>query len=99
MLIHTCHAMPNAALYRGLEKSRSERHGSGMARARQGRSMTLVNQTRLHCVNQMGETQSKPLVHGAERERHGRGMGAAWARHGHGMACVSQTRSHFVNQT
>jgi hypothetical protein len=30
MLIHTCHA----ALCRGLEKSLSERHGRGMARAR-----------------------------------------------------------------
>jgi hypothetical protein len=32
MLSHTCHA----ALYRGLEKSLSERHGRGMARARHG---------------------------------------------------------------
>jgi hypothetical protein len=32
MLIHTCHA--NDALCRGLEKSLSERHGRGMARAR-----------------------------------------------------------------
>jgi hypothetical protein len=39
MLIHTCHAMPchtHAALSRGLEKSLSERHGRGMARARHG---------------------------------------------------------------
>jgi hypothetical protein len=28
--------------------------------------MVCVNQTRPHCVNQMGKTQSKPLV-----ERHG----------------------------
>jgi hypothetical protein len=37
MLIHTCHAMPTprpCRLYRGLEKSLSERHGRGMARAR-----------------------------------------------------------------
>jgi hypothetical protein len=34
MLIHTCHA--HAALYRGLEKSISKRHGRGMARARHG---------------------------------------------------------------
>jgi hypothetical protein len=34
MLIHTCHA--HVALYRGLEKSLSERHGRGMARARHG---------------------------------------------------------------
>jgi hypothetical protein len=39
ILIHTCHTMPctccvHAALCRGLEKSLSERHGGGMARAR-----------------------------------------------------------------
>jgi hypothetical protein len=59
MLNHTCHA--HAALCRDLEKSLSERHGSGMARARRGRcmdaawtqhgrGMTCVNQTRLHCA-------------------------------------------------
>jgi hypothetical protein len=37
--------------------------------------MVCVNQTRPHCVNQMGKTQSKPLA-----ERHGRGT--AWERHG-----------------
>ena len=36
--------------------------------------MASVNQTRLHCVNQMGKTHSKPLA-----ARHGRGK--AWARH------------------
>ena len=36
--------------------------------------MTSVNQTRPHCVNQMGKTHSKPLV-----SRHGRGT--AWERH------------------
>jgi len=39
-----------------------------------GRGMASVNQTRAHCVNQMGKTHSKPLA-----ARHG--MGAAWARH------------------
>jgi hypothetical protein len=34
MLIHTCHA--HAALCRGCEKSFSERHRRGMARARHG---------------------------------------------------------------
>ena len=37
-----------------------------------GHGMASVNQTRPHCVNQMGKTQSKPLA----------------ARHGHGMLCV-----------
>jgi hypothetical protein len=36
--------------------------------------MAGVNQTRPHCVNQMGKIHSKPLA-----ARHGRGM--AWARH------------------
>ena len=40
--------------------------------------MENVNQTRPHCVNQMGKTHSKPLA-----ARHGRGT--AWAPHGHGM--------------
>jgi hypothetical protein len=66
-----CHA--HAALCRSLEKSLSERHGRGMA----GRGMAFVNQTRPHCVNQMGKTQSTLLV-----ARHGHGTGTAWARHG-----------------
>ena len=45
--------------------------------------MGSVNQTRPHCVNQMGETHSKPLA-----ARHGRGT--AWARHGNGMLCVNR---------
>ena len=36
--------------------------------------MASVNQTRPHCINQMGKTHSKPLA-----VRHGRGT--AWARH------------------
>ena len=42
-------------------------HGMGM-------DMASVNQTRPHCVNQMGKTRSKPLA-----ARHIRGM--AWVRH------------------
>jgi len=45
-----------------------------MVRAWHGHGMASVNQTRTHCVNQMGKTHSKPLT-----ARHGRGM--AWARH------------------
>jgi len=45
-----------------------------MVRAWHGRGMASVNQTRPHCVNQMGKTHSKPL-----EARHGRGT--AWARH------------------
>jgi len=36
--------------------------------------MASANQTRSHCVNQMGKTHSKPLAAG-----HGRGT--AWERH------------------
>jgi len=36
--------------------------------------MASVNQTRPHCVNQMGKTHSKPLA-----ARHGKRT--AWARH------------------
>jgi hypothetical protein len=39
-----------------------------------GRGMASVNQTRPHCVNQMGETHCEPLA-----ARHGRGT--AWAQH------------------
>jgi len=42
----------------------------GMGAARQ----VSVNQTRPHCVNQMGKTHSKLLA----------------ARHGHGMLCVNR---------
>jgi len=57
-------AVSTAVLCRGLEKN-------GMVRAWHGRSMASVNQTRPHCVNQMGKTHSKPLA----------------ARHGRGTAC------------
>jgi hypothetical protein len=54
-----------------------------MTWARHGHGMANVNQTRPHCVNQMGKTHSKPL--GARN-----GRGTAWARHGHGMLCVNE---------
>ena len=56
-----------AMLFCGLEKK-------GMFRAWHGRGVASVNQTRLHYVNRMGKTYSKPLA-----PRHGRG--SAWARH------------------
>jgi hypothetical protein len=46
---------------------------NGMVRAWQGRSMASVNQTRQHCVNQMGKTHFKTL--------------AAWQGNGMGVAC------------
>ena len=54
-----------------------------MVGARHGHGMASVNQTRPHCVNQMGNAHSKPLA-----ERYGRGT--AWAQHGNSMLCVNQ---------
>ena len=54
-----------------------------MVKAWHGHGVARVNQTRPHCVNQMGKTHSKPLA-----ARHGRG--SAWARHGNGMLCVNR---------
>ena len=45
-----------------------------MVGAWHGHGMASVNQTRPHCVNQMGKTHSKHLA-----ARHGRGT--AWERH------------------
>jgi len=45
-----------------------------MVRAWHGHGMASVNQTRPHCVNQMGKTHSKFLAARHGRERHGRGM-------------------------
>jgi hypothetical protein len=59
--------LSTAVLCRGLEKN-------GMVRAWHGRGIASVNQTRPHCVNQMGKTHSKPFA-----ARHGRGT--TWARH------------------
>jgi hypothetical protein len=54
-----------------------------MVRAWHGHGMASVNQTRPHCVNQMGKTHSKPFA-----ARHGRGI--AWAQHGHDMLFVNR---------
>jgi hypothetical protein len=73
-----CHAML-MPLCRDLEKLLSERHGRGMA---------CVDQTRPHCVNLTGKTQSKPSA-----ARHG--MGAAWERRGMcELALKSTTRTN-----
>ena len=48
--------------------------------------MASVNQTRPHCVNQMGKTHSKPLA-----ARHGRGT--AWERHAMCESALSGLRS------
>jgi len=60
-----------------------------MVTARHGHCMAGVNQTRPHCVNQMGKMYTKPLA-----ARHG--MGTEWSRHGHGMLCVNRPLEHSV---
>jgi len=45
--------------------------------------MASVNQTRPHCVNQMGKTHSKPLA--AQQ-----GGGMVWGPRGHGILCVNR---------
>jgi hypothetical protein len=81
MLIHTCHAhiapMPRCAAALRI------RFQNDMAMAWYGRGMACVNQTRPHCLDQMGKnTISKPL---AARQ----GKVTAWAPHGNGMVCVN----------
>jgi hypothetical protein len=48
-----------------------------------------VNQTRLHCVNQMGKTHSKPLA-----ARHGRET--AWERHAMCESALTKCSSYFA---
>ena len=74
--------LSTAVLCCGLEKN-------GKIRAWHGRGMASVNQTRPHCVNQMGKTHSKPLA-----PRHGRGM--AWVRH---VMCESAIKLQDGYQT
>jgi hypothetical protein len=62
MLIHTYHAVSMQRCTMALRG----RFQNGILVAWQRNGMACVNQTRQHCVNQMGKTQSKPLA-----ERHG----------------------------
>ena len=73
-ILHQHGRLSTAVLCCGLEKN-------GMVGAWHG--MASLNQTRPHCVNQMGKTHSKPWA-----TWHGRGT--AWPRHGHGMLCVNR---------
>ena len=68
-----------------LRRTAWSEHGMGMA---------SVNQTRPHCVNQMGKTRSKPLA-----ARHDRGT--AWARHAMCESAFSVTMSYvsFILQS
>jgi hypothetical protein len=75
MLIHTYHAFPMLYPYHHPAVILRSRFQKGIFVAWQGNGRVCVNQTRPHCVNQMGNTQSKPLA-----ERHGRET--AWDWHG-----------------
>ena len=48
--------------------------------------MASVNQTRPHCVNQMGKTHSKPLAVWHDR-------GTAWARHAMCESALNERQS------
>ena len=84
-----CPCRAHAVLCRGFDKSLSEPHGRSTAWALQVHGVASVDQTRPHCVNQMGKTKSKPLaaghVRGTAWARYGHGMGTVWAQYGHGM--------------
>jgi hypothetical protein len=86
-LIHTCHAAPMPCSNHAVLLKVTAQHGrlstamlccglekNGVVRAWHGLGIASVNQTRQHCINQMGKTHSKALA-----ARHGRGT--AWARH------------------
>jgi hypothetical protein len=60
-------------------------HGRGTAGETHGNGTACVDQTRPHCVNQMGNTQSKALV-----EWHGRGTARKWQGNGREMAGEQQ---------
>jgi hypothetical protein len=84
MLIYTYHAMPMPRCAVALRV----RFQNGMVVAWHGRGMACVNQTRPHCVNQMGKTQSKPLA-----AWHGRGT--AWERHGMCELALNERYRYF----
>ena len=79
-LICTCHAMLRPCRSsQGHSTARPSRDSCAVTLRRTAWSehgMGSAIQTRLHCVNQMGNTHSKPSA-----ARRGNGMGEAWERH------------------
>ena len=76
----------------GRIRTRAEPTGCAVALRRTAWSehgMASVNQTRPHCVNQMGKTHSKPLA-----ARHGRGT--AWAQHAMCESAFTATTCHLL---
>ena len=79
-LARPCSCRPHAMLW---PWPSYERHGQSVAWGQHEHGIASVNQTWLHCVNQMGKTHSKPLA-----AWHGRGT--TLTQHGHGMLCVNR---------
>jgi hypothetical protein len=77
MLMHTYHAVPMPRCSVALRG----RFQNGMVVAWQGNRMACVNQTRPHCVNQMGKTIWTLI-------------GTEWERHG--MCELALNRAHFL---
>jgi len=69
---------------------------NGMVGARHGHGTACVNQTRPHCINQMGTTQSKSLAarHGMCELASTRLLYAGWQRH-----CPVPLRYQYCQQT
>jgi hypothetical protein len=82
MLIHIDHAVPMPSPCRDPAVALRSRFQKNIFVAWQGNGMVCVNQTRPHCVNQMGKTKSKHLAErhsrGTAGEQEGNGMGTAW---------------------
>jgi hypothetical protein len=87
-LSRPCRCLERSLSERHIRGMAGERQGNGSGTAgkwqgngretageRQENDMVYMNQTRPHCVNQVGKTQSKALA-----QRHGRE--SAWERHG-----------------
>jgi hypothetical protein len=85
MQINTYHADPMPFSCREPAMALRGRFQNGIFVAWQGNGMVCVNQTRSHCVNQMGKTRSQPLA-----ERHG----MAWERHGMCESAFNRSRVH-----
>jgi hypothetical protein len=68
MLINTYHTGPMPFPCHDPAVALRGRFQNGIFVAWQGNGMVCVKQTRPHCVDRMGKTQSKPLA-----ERHGKG--------------------------
>ena len=107
-LIHTFHVIPMPCSDHAVLFKATAQHGrlltavlccglekNGMVGAWHGYDMESLNQTRTHCVNQMGKTHSKPLAARHGTARHGRGTPCyVWI----GLYCAVATLATAVHQ-